>query len=117
MSKRVILVKLQVLTDLVDLLDCVSQLICLTVYQCQGLVLSTDSSSSKSEVLNLKDIEVLLGNMKQSWFKQVHAGKYLWISHINTFTAKIGQNDRQARASLQAGHTSHTMGPCSGPKD
>ena len=33
------------------------------------------SSSSKSEEFNLKDIQVLVDNEKQPWFKQAHTGK------------------------------------------
>ena len=68
------------------------------------------SSSSKSEEFNLKDIEVLVDSEEQSWFKRDHAGTFLEISHIDTSTAKLGQDDNQKRASLQAGPTPHSMG-------
>ena len=75
------------------------------------------SSSSKSEEFNLKDIQVLVDNEKQPWFKQAHTGKYISISHIDKFTAKLGQDDKQTRASSKARPTPYTMGSSPGPKD
>ena len=41
----------------------------------------------------------------------------LGISHLDTSTAKLGQNDKQTHASLQDVTTPNTIGCWSAPKD
>ena len=42
------------------------------------------SNGNKSEEFNFKDIEVLVDNKEQNWFKRAHIRWYLGIAHIIT---------------------------------
>ena len=50
---------------------------------------------------------MLVDGKEQPLFKQAHVGKFLETSHINTSPAKLGQDNKQTQASLQAGTTHH----------
>ena len=54
------------------------------------------SNDSKSEEFNLKDIEVLVDNKEQNWFKRAHIGQYLRIAHIITSTTKLSEQDMRS---------------------
>ena len=42
------------------------------------------NASSRPEEFSLKDIEVLVDNKEQNWFKRAHVGKFLGIEDIRT---------------------------------
>ena len=52
---------------------------------------------NKSEEFNLKDIEVLVDNKEQRWFKRAHVGKFLGLVHIRRSTAKLAEEDQKLR--------------------
>ena len=72
-------------------------------------------SGRNSKGFKLKYIKVLVDGKEQPWLKQSHIEKSLGISQIYSSTAKLGQDDKQTCASLQAGPNPYTMK--SGPKD
>ena len=99
----------------------INYLIYLTVSRCRlGLVYKkcllklfywwADCSSRKFKEFNFKDIEMLVNEKQQPWFKKAHVGKFLGISNTHTSTTKLGQYDMQTHTSLQTGSTIHTMG-------
>ena len=64
-------------------------------------LLNVSNNSSKSEQLNLKDIEVFVDSKGQNWFKRAHIGQYLGIAHIITSTTKLLEEDIRIWAFLQ----------------
>ena len=74
-----------------------------------SLLLNVSNDSSKPEEFNIKDIEVLVDNKKQNWFKRAHAGKFLGIVNIRRSTAKLANEDQKTRAFLQAEGGVHIM--------
>ena len=51
-------------------------------------VLNVSNGRSRPEEFSLKDIEVLVDNKEQIWFKRAHIGRFLGIACIITSTAK-----------------------------
>ena len=43
-------------------------------------LLNVSNASNKSEEFSLNDIEVLVDNKEQNWFKRTHMGKFLEIT-------------------------------------
>ena len=70
-------------------------------------VLNVSNGSSKPEEFSLKDIEVLVDNKEQTWFKRAHTGQFLGIARIITSTAKLSKEDIRSRAFLQAKREIH----------
>ena len=66
------------------------------------------SNASKPEEFNIKDIEVLVDNKEQNWFKMAHIGRYRGIAHIITLTAKLSEEDKRSCAFLQAEEGIHS---------
>ena len=64
-------------------------------------LLNVSNGSSKSEDFTLNDIEVLVDNKEQNWFKRAHIGQYLGIARIITSTSKLSEEDIRAWAFLQ----------------
>ena len=56
-------------------------------------LLSYSNNSSKSEELNLKDIEVLVDNKGRNCFNRAHIRRYLGIAPIVTSTTKLSEED------------------------
>ena len=46
-------------------------------------VLNVSNDSSKPQEFSIKDIEMLVDNKKQNWFKRAHVGKFLGLVHIH----------------------------------
>ena len=74
-------------------------------------VLSVSNGRSKSEELSLKDIEVIVDNKEQNWFKRAHIGRYLGIARIITSTAKLSEEDIRSCASLRVEGGIHSIDP------
>ena len=74
-------------------------------------VLYASNDSSKPEEFSLKDIEVLVDNKEQNWFKRAHIGRYLGIAHIIRSTAKLSEEDITSWAFLQAKGEIHSIDP------
>ena len=64
-------------------------------------LLSVSNANNESEEFSLKDIEMLLDNGDQNWFKRAHIGRYLGIAHIITSTTKLSEEDIRSRTFLQ----------------
>ena len=60
------------------------------------------SDSSKSEELNLKDIQVLVDNKEQNSFRTAYVGKFLGLVHIHKSTARLADEHQKTRTFLQA---------------
>ena len=45
-------------------------------------LLNVSNGSSKSEEFSLNDIEMLVDNKEQNWFKRAHVGKFLGLTKI-----------------------------------
>ena len=64
-------------------------------------LLNVSNASKKSEEFSLKDIEVLVDNKEQNWFKRAHIGRYLGMARIITSAAKLSEEDIRSQAFLQ----------------
>ena len=51
------------------------------------------SNASKPEEFSIKDIEVVVDNKEQNWFKRAHTGRYLGIACIITSTSQLSEED------------------------
>ena len=69
------------------------------------------NTSSKPKEFSLKDIELLVDNKEQNWFKRAHTGQYLGTAIIITSTAELPEEDLRARAFLQSEGGIHSMEP------
>ena len=65
-------------------------------------LLNVSNASNKSEEFSLNDIEVLVDNKEQNYFKRVHMGKFLGVVNICRLTAKLADEVQKTRAFLQA---------------
>ena len=74
-----------------------------------SFLLNVSNDSSKPEEFNIKDIEVLVDNKEQNWFKRAHVGKFLGIVNIRRSTAKLANEDQKTRVFLQAEGGVHIM--------
>ena len=74
-----------------------------------SFLLNVSNDSSKPEEFNIKDIEVLVDNKEQNWFKRAHVGKLLGIVNIRRSTAKLANEDQKTRVFLQAEGGVHIM--------
>ena len=74
------------------------------------LNVSYDPGSRPGE-FSLKDIEVLVDNKEQNWFKRTHIGRYLGIARIITSTTKLSEEDKRSRTFLQTEEGCHIMNP------
>ena len=72
-------------------------------------LLNVSNDNSKPEEFNIKDIEVLVDNKEQNWFKRAHVGKFLGIVNIRRSTAKPANEDQKTRTFLQAEGSVHIM--------
>ena len=72
-------------------------------------VLNISNASSKSEEFSLKDIEVLVDNKEQNWFKRAHIGPYLGIARIIISTAKLPEENIRSQAFLQSEGAIYSM--------
>ena len=54
------------------------------IIKMSSLLNISNGNISKSEEFNFKDIEVLVDNKEQNWFKRAHIRRYLGIAHIIT---------------------------------
>ena len=61
-------------------------------------LLNVFNNSSRPEEFSIKDIEMLVDNKKQNWFKRVHVGKFLGLVHIHRSTARLVDEDQKTRA-------------------
>ena len=71
--------------------------------------LLNDAVCSKPEKFSLNDIEVLVDNKEQNWFKRAQVGKFLGIVNIHRPSIKLADEDQKTRAFLQAESGCHTM--------
>ena len=71
----------------------------------------SDDASRKPEEFSLTDIEVLVDNKEQNWFKRAHIGRYLGIARIITSTSKLSEEDIRSWVLLQAGGRIRSMDP------
>ena len=78
-------------------------------------MLSVSNASSKPEEFNIKDIEVVVDNEEQNWFKEAHEGKFLGIEDIWTSLNDLEKCEMLTRQELIPSRLG-TPG-CSGPKD
>ena len=60
------------------------------------------NDSSKSEEFSLNDIEVVVDNKGQDWFKRVHVGKFLELFHTHRSTTRLAAKDKKNSAFLKA---------------
>ena len=65
------------------------------------------STSCKFNKFNLKDIQVLVDKEDQLRFKQTYIVKFLGLCDIDISTAKLEQDSKQMRGSLEIGSSSH----------
>ena len=65
-------------------------------------VINVSNASNKSEGLSSKEIEVLIDNKEQNWFKTAHTGRCLGIVSFHKSTAKLSEEDKRSLAFLQA---------------
>ena len=72
-------------------------------------LLKVSNRSSKSEEFNHNDIEVIVDNKEQNWFKRAHIRQYLGIACIKTSTARLSEEDIRSRAILHADCGIHSM--------
>ena len=72
--------------------------------------LLNDAVCSKPEEFSLNDIEVLVDNKEQNWFKRAHVGKVLGLVNIRRSTAKLADEDQRTRTFL-AESGCHIMTP------
>ena len=75
------------------------------------LNVSNANSSSRPEEFSPKDIEVIVHNKEQNWFKRAHVGKLLGVVNIRRSAAKLADEDQKTRDSLRAGEGVHIMNP------
>ena len=75
------------------------------------LNVSNANSSSRPEEFSPKDIEVIVDNKEQNWFKRAHVGKLLGAVNIRRSAAKLADEDQKTRDSLRAGEGVHIMNP------
>ena len=73
--------------------------------------LNVFNARKKAEEFSLKDIEVLLDNKEQNWFKRTHIGRYLGIARIITSATKLSEEHIKFRAFLQAKGGIYSMDP------
>ena len=66
---------------------------------------------SRSGEFSLKDIEMLVDNKEQNWFKRAHIGRYLGMARIITSTTKLSEEDKRSRTFLQTEEGCHIMNP------
>ena len=57
-------------------------------------MLNVSNSSSKSEKFSIKDIEMLVDNKEQNWFKRAHVGNFLGLIHIHRSTASKRRSEK-----------------------
>ena len=74
-----------------------------------SFLLNVSNDSSKPEEFSIKDIEVLVDNKEQNWFKRAHVGKFLGIVNIHRSTAKLANEDQKTPVFLQAEGGVHIM--------
>ena len=74
-------------------------------------VLSVSNGRSKSEEFSLQDIEVIVDNKEQTWFKRAHIGRYLGIARIITLTTKLSEEDIRSWNSLRVEGGIHSTDP------
>ena len=79
------------------------------------LSLFNASSSSKSEEINLKDIDTLVGKGDQHWFKRARVGIFLELPQIVNSIRSLDLCEKRSREEL--GTIFSTINGCSGPKD
>ena len=60
------------------------------------------NDSTKPKEFSIKDIEMLVDNKEQNWFKRAHVGNCLGLVHIHRSTARLADKDHKYRASLKA---------------
>ena len=75
------------------------------------LIFSNANSSSRPKEFSLKDIDVIVDNKKQNWFKRANVGKFLGIVNIRRSAGKLADEDQKTRAFLRAGKGVHIMSP------
>ena len=78
-------------------------------------LLNASNASNKSEEFSLKNIEVLVDNEEQNWFKQTHVGKFLGLKHIDTSVESPVKCEMPTRNGIKT--TLHGTEGWSGPKD
>ena len=61
----------------------------------------SNHASSKPDEFSLKDIEVLVDNKEQNWFKRAHVRKFLGLVQIHSSTSKLADEDQKTQASLR----------------
>ena len=57
-------------------------------------MLNVSNGSSKSEKFSIKDIEMLVDNKEQNWFKRAHVGNFLGLIHIHRPTASKRRSEK-----------------------
>ena len=64
-------------------------------------VLNVSNDSGKPQGFSIKDVEILVDNKEQNWFKRAHVGKFLGLVHIHRSTARLADEDQKTRAFLK----------------
>ena len=64
-------------------------------------LLNVSNGSSKPEEFSLNDIEMVVDNKEQSWFKRNHLGKFLELFYTHRSTARLADKDQKILAFLK----------------
>ena len=64
-------------------------------------VLNVSNDSGKPQGFSIKDVEILVDNKEQNWFKRAHVGKFLGLVYIHRSTARLADEDQKTRAFLK----------------
>ena len=62
-------------------------------------LLNVCNGCSKSEEFSLNNIEVLVDNKEQNWFKRARVGKFLGLVHIQKLIARLAGKDHKSQPS------------------
>ena len=74
-------------------------------------LLNVSNGSSKPKEFSLNDIEVLVDNKEQNWFKRAHVGKFLGLVHIQKSTARKTRQGSENSAFLKPEGGCHNATP------
>ena len=64
-------------------------------------LLNVSNASNESEEFSLKDIEMVVDNKEQNWFKRAHLGKFLGLVRIYRSTTRLADEDQNIWAFLK----------------
>ena len=62
----------------------------------------SNDAGSKPEEFSINDIEVLVDEKEQNWFKRKHVRKFLGLVYMHRSAAKLADKDQKTRTFLKA---------------